>query len=208
MNQGRKLIRNTIFTLWGVAAFYVGWNRLNAAVVDADTAPPLRAAMTLGLRPTVNPERPPSIDLSTVRDFTRVSVFGRFKVEIVGGQDYLVSVVPDAGQDVRYRAWREGDALRVATEGDNEGPAVATLHIEVPTLTKIAVNVNQISVQGLKVPELELVSYNGGSASLRQNQIGYLRMVSYQPLEVQMDDATFAAGTIKANGDVRIRRAD
>ena len=208
MNQGKKLIRNTIFTLWGVAALYVGWNRLNAAVVDDDTAPALRAAMTLGLRPTVHPERPPSIDLSTVRDFTRVSVFGRFRVEIVGGQDYRVSVVPEPGQEAKYRAWREGDALRVTTEGDNEGPAVATLHIEVPTLNKIAVNVSQISVQGLKAPELELVSYNAGRASLRQNQIDYLRMVSYQPLEVQMDDATFAAGIIKANGDVRIRRAE
>jgi hypothetical protein len=208
MNQGKKLIRNTVFTLWGVAAFYVGWNRLSAAVVDADTAAPLRAAMTLGLSPTVTREAPPSIDLATVRDFTHVGAFGRLKVEIVGGQDYRVSVVPDPGQDVKYRAWREGSALRVATEGNNDGPAAATLHIEVPTLRQITVNVRQLSVRGLDAPELELISYNGGSATLLQNQIGYLRMVSYQPLEVQIDDATFAAGTIKANGDVRIRRAE
>ena len=76
------------------------------------------------------------------------------------------------------------------------------------TLQKITVNVSQISVQGLQAPELELVSYNGGIASLLQNQVDFLRVVSYQPLDVRMDDATFAAGTIKANGDVRIRRAE
>ena len=44
MNQGKKLIRNTVFTLWGVAVFYVGWNRLSAAVLDEDSSPSLRAA--------------------------------------------------------------------------------------------------------------------------------------------------------------------
>lgn len=208
MNQGKKLIRNTVFTLWGVAAFYVGWNRLNAAVIDEDTSPALRAAMTLGLSATVHTERPPGIDLATARDFTHVSAYGRLRVEIVGGQDYQVSVVQEPGQELKYRAWRENDALRVAAEGDNEGPPLATLHITVPTLKEITVNVSQISVQGLKAPALELVSYNGGSASLLQNQIDYLHVVSYQPLDVRMDDVTFAAGTIKANGDVRIRRAE
>jgi hypothetical protein len=119
-----------------------------------------------------------------------------------------VSVVPEPGQEPKYRAWQENGSLRVAVEGDNEGSPVATLHVEVPSLEKLTVNVSQISVQGLTVPALELVSYNGGSASLLQNRIDYLHVVSYQPLDLRMDDVTFAGGTIKANGDVRIRRAE
>lgn len=208
MNPGKKLIRNTVFTLWGVAAFYVGWNRLNAAVLDAESSPSLRAAMSLGLQPVERREAQPGMDLATARDFTHVSAYGRLSVEIEGGQDYRVSVLPEPGQEPKYRAWQENGVLRVAMEGGNEGPPLATLHIQVPTLQKITVNVRQISVRGLQAPELELTSYNGGSASLLQNRIDYLRVVSYQALEVRMDDATFAAGTIKANGDVRIRRAE
>ena len=127
MNQGKRLLRNTVFSLWGAAALYVGATRLYATT-DADTAPWVRNALSLGLRQTKPSERPDDIDLATVRDFTHVSVSGRFNVEIVGGAEYKVVVTPEAGQEMKYHAWRDDETLRIWQEGENKGAALATLH--------------------------------------------------------------------------------
>jgi hypothetical protein len=207
MNPGKRLIRNTVFVVWGTFAAFVALNRIYAAT-DADTTPWVRTALSLGLRPVERGERPADVDLATVKDFTHVSVRGRLNVEIVGGDAYKVSLVPEAGQEPKFHAWREEDMLRVWEEGDDEGAAVATLHIEVPTLVRISAHVNQLSVRGLKAEEVALVGYGAMSAKLQQNEVRHWRMFASEPMDVQMDDATFAAGTLKSGGDVVIRRAE
>jgi len=207
MNEGKRLLRNTVFSLWGAAALYVGATRLYATT-DADTAPWVRNALSLGLRQTKPSERPADIDLATVRDFTHVSVSGRFNVEIVGGAEYKVVVTPEAGQEMKYHAWRDDETLRIWQEGENKGAALATLHIEVPTLARLSINASHLTVRGIKAPELALVGYGLESAVLQQNEVASWRMFSGENREVRMDDATFAAGSVKANGDVVIRRAE
>jgi hypothetical protein len=207
MSKGKRLLRNTVFALWGWAALYVGATRLYATT-DADTAPWLRTALSLGLKPSPNTPRPRDINLATVRDFTHVSVSGRFNVEVVGGMDYKVVVTPEAGQEIKYHAWRDDETLRIWQENDDKGPALATLHIEVPTLARLSINASHLTVRGIKSPELALVSYGLESALLQQNEVASWRMFSGVNMEVRMDDATFAAGSVKSNGDVVIRRAE
>ena len=206
MNQGKRLLRNTVFALWGTAAVYVGVTRLYGATDAA--APWLRTTLSLGLREHERSARPTDIDLATARDFTHVSVSGRFNVEIVGGTEYKVVVTPEAGQELKYHAWRDKETLRLWQEGENEGAALATLHIEVPTLNRISIHASSLSVRGLKAEELSLVGYGSTPTQLQQNEVQRWRLVSYAPMEVRMDDATFAAGSVKANGDVVIRRAE
>jgi len=206
MNPGKRLVRNTVFVIWGACAAFVGLNRIYAAT-DAAT-PWVRTALSLGLQPVERRQRPADVDLATVKDFTHVSVRGRLNVEIVGGAEYKVVLVPEAGQEAKFHALRDEDMLRVWEEGNAEGAAVATLHIEVPTLTRISAHVNQLSVRGLKAEEVALVGYGALSAKLQQNEVRRWRMFGSEPMDVQMDDATFAAGTFKTGGDVVVRRAE
>jgi len=207
MNPGKRLLRNTILALWGWAAAYVGVTRLYGAT-DADTAPWLRTALSLGLRPAQRSQRPPDVDLATVRDFTHVNVSGRFNVEIVGGMEFKVVLTSDAGEAPKYHAWRDKEMLRIWEENDQKGPAVATLHIEVPTLARISINASRLTVRGVKAADLALVGHGLESARLQQNEVANWRIFSGTHMEVQMDDSTFAAGGVRANGDVVIRRAE
>ena len=207
MNSGKRLLRNTIFALWGTAAAYVGVTRLYGAT-DADTAPWLRTALSLGLRSSGPSQPPPEVDLATVRDFTHVSVSGRFNVEIIGAAEYRVEVIPDAGQQPKFHAWRDDSTLRIWEEVADKSPAIATVRVEVPTLVRLSINASHLSVRGIKATEVSLVGYGVERVQLHQNEVGQWRMFSSAHMEVQMDDATFAAGSVKANGDVEIRRAE
>lgn len=202
MNPGKRYLRNTVFALWGAAAFFVGWNRLYASA-GADAPEWRHNLLSLGLR-THEPEKQrPEMDLATARDFSKVSLFGNFTVEIVGAPQYSVTFTPLAGTTARTHAYQDHGTLRVHTEDSVTG---GVLHIEVPTLERIDANVPQISVRGLQSAEVAIASYRGGVLRLQQNQVKSWRVFSGDPLDVRVDDVTFAAGSIKANGDVVIRR--
>lgn len=203
MNVGKRYLRNTVFTLWCTAAAFVGWTRLYGYAVDESSPQWKRSAMSLGLFARNYEKARPELDLATAKDFTKVSAFGNFTVEIVGAEQYKVIFTPPAGTSAKVHANLDNGYLRVHTDDTVMG---GTLHIEVPTLDRIDANVPQITVSGLRAKEVALVGYRSGALTLRQNQVASWRVFSGEPFEVRMDDATFAAGTIKANGDVVIRR--
>ncbi|HMA11185.1 MAG TPA: hypothetical protein VKO83_04815 [Steroidobacteraceae bacterium] len=200
MNAGRKLIRNTVFGLWGTAALFVGLNRLNATPAGGG------AVFTLGLMQGGREETIPEIDLADARDFTSLSVRGRLRVEVVGAAGYSVTLTPAAGQSPEVHAYLEQGVLHV-DGGDTRGALQGVLRLEVPTLQRIDAATPQITVHGLAAPGLGLYLHNGGTALLQQNQVKQWQVFSADPLELSVDDATFAAGTLKATGDILIRRA-
>ena len=202
MNAGKKLIRNTVFGLWGAAALFVGLNRLNATAAGTDGG----SSFTLGLRQDRRPETLPEIDLANARDFANLSVRGRLKVEVVGAAGYKVTLTADGGQSPQVHAYLEGGTLHV-DGGDPRGALQGVLRLEVPMLQRIDTATPAITVRGLAAPELSLWLHEGGTALLEQNQVKQWQVYSSDPLELRVDDATFAAGTLKAHGDVLIRRA-
>jgi hypothetical protein len=203
MNPGKKLIRNTVFGLWGTAALFVGLNRLNATPSGTEGG---GSFLTMGLRQDQEPERNSEIDLATARDFTRISVRGRFSVEVVGSQSYKVTLTPAAGQSPEIHAYQKDGVLHV-DGGEPEGELQGELRFEVPTLARIDATAPRITVRGLKVPEFSLYMHRGGAALLEENQVQHWHMFSSQALELQVDDATFAAGTMESKGAIVIRRA-
>lgn len=203
MNPGKRYIRNTVFALWGAAAVFVGWNRLYASVAGAEGSKEKHRLLSLGLRVDEQPGPRPEMDLATARDFSKVSVYGNFTLEIVGAPQFKATFTPPDGTAAKVHAYQNEGYLRVHTE---DGVTGGVLHIEAPTLDRIDANVPQVTVRGLQAREIALVSYRSGTLTLAQNQVQSWRMFSGPRLEVRMDDATFAAGSIKSNGDVVIRR--
>jgi len=203
MNPGKRYLRNTVFALWGVAASFVGLNRLYAAV-GTEAPEWRRSLLSLGLREDRQPEPKPELDLATAKDFSKVGVHGDFALEIVGAAQYKVEFVPPAGTASKFHAYQENGYLRVNTDDDVTG---GTLHIEMPTLERIDANVPRITVQGVTAKELKLYGYRDGVVTLQNNRVDSWHLSSGDALDVRMDDATFAAGSIKSNGNVVIRRA-
>jgi len=201
MNAGKKLIRNTVFGLWGTVALFVGLNRLQSSEAGTGAG----AFLTLGLRQDREPEPDPQIELAAAKDFTRLSVRGPLSVEVVGAAAFQVTLTPAAGQSPKVRAWLSAGALRVDA-GEAEG-IQGVLRVEVPTLQRIDAANTGVTVRGLSAPEIIINTYRGGVARLEQNHVERWRVFSPAPLDLQVDDATFAAGTLKANGEVAIRRA-
>lgn len=201
MNAGKKLIRNTVFGLWGTVALFVGLNRLNSGEAAEGTS----SVLSLGLRQEREPATNPQIDLSAARDFNRLSVRGPLSVEVVGAVAYKVTLTPAAGQSPQVRAWLNQGVLHV--DAGEELGVQGVLRVETPTMQRIDAANQRVTVHGLNAPELSLFTHRGGVARLEQNQVGSWRVFSSESLDLQVDEATFAAGTLKANGDVVIRRA-
>jgi hypothetical protein len=201
MNAGKKLIRNTVFGLWGTAALFVALNRLNSGEAAEGTS----SFLTLGLRQEREPTPNPQIDLASARDFSRLSVRGPLSVEVVGATAYKVTLTPEAGQSPKVRAWLKDGVLHV--DGGEAQGQQGVLRVETPTMNRIDFANQRVTVRGLNAPELSLYTYRGGVARLEQNHVGSWRVFSSESLDLQVDEATFAAGTLKANGDVLIRRA-
>ncbi len=204
MNPGKRYLRNTVLTMWGVAAAFIGWNRLYAEVAG-DGAQDKHSLLSLGLRVQEHSGPAPDIDLATAKDFTKVSVHGNFTLEIVGAPQYKVTFTPAEGTNAKLHAFLDEDGdgyLHARTDDDVTG---GTLRIEAPRLERIDANVPRVLVQGMQGKELSLVSYRGGIATLRANQVESWRLFSGQQYEVRIDDITFAAGGIKSNGNVVIR---
>jgi hypothetical protein len=205
MNPGKRYLRNTVFVLWGAAAFFIAWSRLYASV-GTEGPEWKRNLLSLGLRVEQESKPRPELDLATAKDFSKVSAYGNFTLEIVGSAEYKVTFTPPAGTTAKVHASLDDDGdgyLRVHTEDSVTG---GTLHIEVPSLERIDANVPNTVVRGVKAKELRLVSYRGGTATLQQNQVQSWSLFSGDAMDVRVDDATFAAGSIKSNGNVVIRR--
>ena len=199
MNSGRKLIRNTVFGLWGATALFVGLNRLNASTADG-------AGFTLGLRHEERAAATPQIDLASASDFTRLSVRGPLVLEVVGAAAYKVTLTPISGPPPEIRAYLQDRTLHIDA-GESQGEARAVLRVEAPLLERIDAGSRKVLLRGLGSPEVELYMYNGGEARLEQNRVLRWEFFSGNPLAVQVDDATFAAGTVKSRGDVSLARA-
>lgn len=202
MNAGRRLVRNTVFGLWGAAALFVGLNRLAATPAGEGKD----SFLTLGLRQDREPQRDPEIDLATARGFTRLSVRGPLRVEVVGAGAYKVTLTASSGQSPQVHAYLKEGVLHV-DGGEGRGAMQGVLRVEVPTLQRIDAASAQLVVRALHAPELSLFTYGGGVATLEQNHVQRWHVFSSNPLELRVDDATFAAGSLKANADVVIRRA-
>lgn len=201
MNTGKKLIRNTAFALWGATALFIGLNRLHSGESPTGGS----ALLTLGLRQEREPEPKPQIDLSAARDFNRLRVHGPLGVQIVGASAFKVWLEPVAGYSPKVRAWMEEGVLHV--DGGGEQGRQAVLHVEVPTLQRIDVSNAEVTVQGLGAREFSLYTYSGGVVRLEENSVQHWQVFSSRPLDLRVDDATFAAGTIKTTGDVVVSRA-
>ncbi len=217
MNQGKRYLRNTVLTAYGALVVFVGMNRLHASVVDADTPTWLRSAMTLGLREEVEPEPRPEMDLATAKDFTRVVMTGRYDVEIIGAAHYKVTFVPAAGDVGKLHASQADGVLHLhaerndgegegESEGNGEGTA-GTIQIETPALQQVHARVNHLTIRGMQGDTLQVTGMGRGDVTLLQNQVANWRLTSGAPMQVRVDDATFAAGSLKGVGDVVIRRA-
>lgn len=198
MNPGRKLVRNTVFGLWAAAALFVGVSRLNASAADG-------GGFTLGLRQADRADAIPQIDLASASGFTSLSVSGPLELEVVGAPAYKVSLVA-SGQPPEVRAYVQEGTLRVDA-GDSRGPVRAVLRVEVPSLERIDSGAARVVVRGLGAPRLDVRMYNGGVVRLEQNQVQRWEFSSGESLAVQVDDASFAAGTLASRGDVSIGRA-
>jgi hypothetical protein len=203
MNPGKRYIRNTVFVMWGAAAAFVGWTRLYAYAVDADSPPWQRSLLSLGLRQNDEAKPRPELDLATARDFSKLSVYGNFTLEVVGAAQYKVTFTAPDGTTAKPHVYQDDGYLRVHTEDTVTG---GTLRVEVPTLERIDANVPRTTVSGLQAKELSLVGYRSGTAILQHNQVENWKLFSGEQFEVRIDDATFAAGSIKSNGDIVIRR--
>jgi len=202
MNPGKRYLRNTVFALWGAAAFFIAWNRLYASI-GTEGPEWKRSLLSLGLRVEQESKPRPELDLATAKDFSKVSVYGDFALEIVGSTQYKVTFMSADGSTAKVHAYLDEGYLRVHTEDEVKG---GTLHIEVPTLQRIDANVPRITVRGLVAKEVGLYGYRGGVATLQQNHVDSWHLFSGDALDVGVDDATFAAGSIKSNGNVVIRR--
>jgi hypothetical protein len=201
MNAGKKLVRNTVFGLWGTAVLFVGLNRLHSG----EAAEGISSFLSLGLRQEREPTPNPQIDLASARDFSRLSVRGPLSVEVVGATAYKVTLTPEAGQSPKVRAWLKDGVLHV--DGGEAQGLQGVLRVETPTMNRIDAANQRVTVHGLNAPELSLYTYRVGVVRLEQNQVGRWRVFSSEPLDLQVDEATFAAGTWKAFGEVEIRRA-
>jgi hypothetical protein len=202
MNPGKKLIRNTVFGVWTVAVLFVGLNRLQATPGAGSGG----SSFTLGLRQDRQPEPRPEADLATARDFNRLSVRGPLEVEVVGSTDFKVTLVPGAGGAPEIHTYLGEGTLRVDA-GDPAGEPRAVLRVEVPTLQRIDAGTSRVTIRGLAAPVLTVEMYRGGQARLEQNQVRDWVLSSAHPLDVQVDDATFATGSLRTDGNVVIRRA-
>lgn len=203
MNPGKKLIRNTVFGIWTAVVLFVGLNRLHATPSDTGTG---SSFLTLGLREQRASEPQPGIDLATARDFARLSVRGPLAVEVVGSAVYKVALVPGAGEAPKIKAYLSEGTLHV-DGGDSTGEQLAVLRVEVPTLQRIDAGVSRLTLHGLAAKDLNVYMYRGGELKLEQSQMQGLELYSGNPLDVQVDDASFAASSLKTNGNVVIRRS-
>jgi len=203
MKSGKKLIRNTVFGIWTAAVLFVGLNRVHATASDTGAG---SSFLTLGLREEREPAPKPEIDLASARDFAQLSVRGPLAVEVVGSASYKVALVPGAGEAPKIKAYLGGGALHV-DGGESTGEQLAVLRVEVPTLQRIDAGVSRLTLHGLAAKDLNVYMYRGGELKLEQSQIQGLELYSGNPLDLQVDDASFAAGSLKTNGNVVIRRS-
>ncbi len=121
----------------GVAAFFIAWNRLYASI-GMEGPEWKRNLLSLGLRVEQQSKPRPELDLATAKDFSKVSVYGDFALEIVGSAQYKVTFMSADGTTAKVHAYLDEGYLRVHTEDEVKG---GTLHIEVPTLQRIDANV-------------------------------------------------------------------
>lgn len=204
MNQGKRLVRNTVLVVWGCMALYVGINRIHAST-DESTSPWVRNALSLGLMKAERREERVPMDLATARDFSEVSVYGRMNVEITGGAEFSVEYRSSAGGVVPLGARMENGRLSIAGEEREEGGEAGALRIQAPTLKAIYANVPSLTVRGMSSPEIAMYANEIGDLRLLQNQVERWTIFS-GGIEVRMDDATFAAGSISTRGEVIVRR--
>jgi hypothetical protein len=207
MNQGKRYLRNTVYTLFGLLVCYVGMNQLYASTVDAGTAPWLRRTLSLGLVAVA--EREPATqlklaDLAQLRDFTRLSVSGELTVEIVGAPQY--SVTMSGGADIsQLRSWQNEGLLRLVWVGYPPA-ADAVLRIETPALSRVDAQVlRQLTLRGITAGELSVYLRDVKSVSLQQNSVARWKLYSSMPLVIPMDKTTLGAGSVQTLGDVAIR---
>lgn len=208
MNEGRRLIRYTVFGLLAVVVGFVAVNRLYGAVVDADTPRWLARTLSLGLHTTQEAQAMPETELAQLAGFSRLAVFGRFNVEIVGSPEYRVTFVPAEGSTARVRAWQREGGVRLVHDQYPGTGEVGTLRIEVPSLERMDIGARRLLVQGLQAGELQVFLQGTPIAELRGNHVESWKLFAGAPLDLRVDEATLAAGSLQTRGEVTIRRAD
>lgn len=212
MNNGKRLVRNTVLGTFGAAVLLVAANRLHAAVVSEDTPAWLAGVLSLGLRVNAEPDAGPVLTLADARDFRRIVVVGRFNVEVVGAPEYKVSATFADGSPAPVHVGRSEDTVHLyginatSFEGGAFDP-IASLRIETPLLERVAVRVATLDISSIQADELRVTGLGESMVvRLHQNAVANWRLYSGALMEVRVDDATFAAGGLKANGNVLIRR--
>jgi hypothetical protein len=212
MNKGRRLVRNTLFGTFGAVVLLVAANRLYAEVVRDDAPDWLAGVLSLGLKRSVEPEAGPVLTVADARDFRRVVVVGRFSVEIVGAPEYKVTATLADGSPAPLHVGLGDDAVHLhginATSFDTGAvDSIATLRIETPVLERVHARVAQLDISGIGGDDVQVSGLGEDMVvRLRQNAVAHWRLYSGAPIEVRVDDATFAAGTLNSSGNVVIRR--
>ncbi len=208
MNQGIRYLRNTVFGLYGATALFVGLNRLYAST-PAQTPQWLRSTMTLGLTTHEEPEPVPAMqpeDLAALRNFSRIRVSGDFIVEIVGASTYKVSFTPAAGGKAEIHARQVEDLLSLRAADDDEEGGKGVLRIEMPMLVRLsAQDVSELTLRGLQAEEVSVSLHNVARARLQQNKVAHWKLYSSEPMEIPVDAATLAAGSLQTQGNLSIR---
>ncbi len=206
MNKGRHFIRNTVLAFHGVVVLFFGLNRLLAATVSAGAPEWVVNATTLGLASWAKSGAKPRYltDLE-LHDFTRLSVKGRFTVEIVGAPQYRISFTAADGRPLPLRVEQQGDRLWLTGFTGTAVAGTAVLCIEMPTLAALDVRqLTGLKLRGLQAPELTVDLNDVPAAHLVDNKVARWVLHSDSHSEVQVDKATLAAGSVQVSGDVTL----
>ncbi|MEO8314309.1 MAG: hypothetical protein ABI645_05885 [Pseudomonadota bacterium] len=204
MNQGKRQIRNTLLAVCGITVLIPGATRLYASVVDPNTPMWMSSVLSLGLKVANADVKPQAkalqvVALGDVREFTQVEIEGAFAVEVIGAQQYRVSMTPAPGRTGNIGAeWNEGGLLRIK---GGAGAAGAVLRIEVPTLASIDLQgAELLTVRGLQAPVVSLHTKNVKVAEILESKVGTWDMTALTPLDVRMGNGTSSDLNLKVSG--------
>ncbi|MEO6079627.1 MAG: hypothetical protein ABIQ86_07610 [Steroidobacteraceae bacterium] len=208
MNQGKRYIRNTVLAMLGVPVLVAGATRIYASAVDVDSPQWVRSLMSLGLTVVASGDVESQanasqlVDLGDVLEFSRVEVEGMYTVEVVGAQQYKVSVTPAAGKAMNVGAeWNKGGLLRIKGGPDAAG---AVLRIEAPTLTSIdARGVELLTVRALQAPVVSLRMRAVKAAQILESN-GTWMMDAAGPIEVRMGNGTSSDINVSIKSNSRV----
>lgn len=208
MNRGKRCILHTVLAMHGLTILVAGATWLYGSTVHAGTPQWLRSLMSLGLQVTENRDTsasPAAINLNDLRNFTQLHMDGNFKVEIIGAENYRISVTPADGKQRNLGvAWIKDGVLQLT---GNTNMHDAVLRVETPALDYINVSRAQsMTVKGLTVPQLTIHMKDVAELDVQESAVGQWILYSRTPVKVQLDKATSSTGLrLQATGRVSIR---